>query len=299
MIGEPGATVNQVTMNGDASRLVVGSSTGKVYRLNSEGKLTWTIDAAADAPADVAQRSVTGLAMNLDGSRFFAGFTDDQGTEAESGVLSLFDDSPLKFWSVAIEGAVIGAGIADDGKGMVAGSTDGNVYSLNLNGAIRWKLETPTGAGQPVNVGAISSDGTRSAAGSNAGEFFLLNLEATKIWAQTTDGPVNDVAVSLNGNRTSAGTVSGSVYIVNNQGAVIKQISHPETSITSLAINSSGSKLIAGTADGRVFAFNSQGTMNWEVFIGGSVTSVALNTSGNKIAASSGNTVYLLSGDGP
>jgi len=115
----------------------------------------------------------------------------------------------------------------------------------------------------------------------------------------TTRWPINDVAASLNEARTAAGTVSGSVYIVNNQGVVIKQISHPETSITSLAINSSGSKLIAGTADGRVFAFNSQGTMSWEVFIGGSVTSVALDTSGNKIAASSGNTVYLLSGDGP
>ena len=299
MIGEAGATVNQVTMNGDASRLVIGSSTGKLYRLNSEGGLIWTFDGAADAPAAVAQRSVTGLAMNLDGSRFFAGFTDNQGTETESGVLSLFDDSPLKFWSVAIEGAVIGAGIADDGKGMVAGSADGNVYSLNQDGAIRWKLETPAGAVQPVNVGAISSDGTRSVAGSNAGEFYLLNLEATKIWTHTTDGTVNDVAVSSNGSRTAAGTVSGSVYIVNNQGVLIKQISHPGTSITSLAINSSGSKLVAGTADGRVFAFNSQGTMSWEVFIGGSVTSVALTTSGNKIAASSGNTVYLLSGDGP
>ena len=89
------------------------------------------------------------------------------------------------------------------------------------------------------------------------------------------------------------------MYLVNNQGVLIKQISHPGTSITSLAINSSGSKLVAGTADGRVFAFDSQGAMTWEVFIGGSVTSVAVNTSGSKIAASSGNTVYLLSGDGP
>ena len=115
----------------------------------------------------------------------------------------------------------------------------------------------------------------------------------------TTRWPINDVAVSLNGARTAAGTVSGSVYIVNNQGVVIKQISYPETSITSLAINPSGSKLIAGTAYGRVFAFNSQVTMTWEMFIGGSVTSVALTLSGNKIDASSGNTVNLLSGDGP
>ena len=115
----------------------------------------------------------------------------------------------------------------------------------------------------------------------------------------TTRWPINDVAASLNEARTAAGTVSGSVYIVNNQGVVIKQISHPETSITSLAINPSGSKLIAGTAYGRVFAFNSQVTMTWEMFIGGSVTSVALTLSGYKIDASSGNTVNLLSGDGP
>ena len=124
MIGEPGATANQVAMNGDALRLVVGSSTGKVYRLNSEGKLIWTINGAADAPADVAQRRVTGMALNLDASRFFAGFIDDPGTETESSVLSLLNDSPLKIWSVTIESAVIGAGIADDGKRMVSRSTD-------------------------------------------------------------------------------------------------------------------------------------------------------------------------------
>ena len=88
------------------------------------------------------------------------------------------------------------------------------------------------------------------------------------------------------------------MYIVNNQGVVIKQISHPETSLTSLAINSSGSTLIAETADGRVFAFDSQGTMALEVFISGAITSVALNTSGNNTAASLGNTAHLLSGDG-
>ena len=159
-----------------------------------------------------------------------------------------------------------------------------------------WKPSA--GAGQPVDVGAISSDGIRSATGSNAGEFYLLNPEANKIWIQTTDRPVNGVVFSLDGARTEADAVSGRVCIVNNQGVVIKQISHPETSITSLAINSPGSKLIAETADGRVFAFDSQGTMTWEVFISGAITSVALNTSGNNTAASSGNTAHLLSGDG-
>ena len=78
-------------------------------------------------------------------------------------------------------------------------------------------------AGQPVDVGAISSDDVRSATGSNAGEFHLLNPEANKIWIQTTDGPVNSVVVSLDGALTEADTVSGSVCIVNNQGVVIKQ----------------------------------------------------------------------------
>ena len=84
-----------------------------------------------------------------------------------------------------------------------------------------WKPSA--GAGQPVDVGAISSDGIRSATGSNAGEFYLLNPEANKIWIQTTDGPVNGVVFSSDGARTEADTVSGSVCIVNNQGVVIKQ----------------------------------------------------------------------------
>ena len=84
-----------------------------------------------------------------------------------------------------------------------------------------WKPSA--GAGQPVDVGAVSSDDIRSATGSNAGEFYLLNPEANKIWIQTTDGLVNSVVVSLDGARTEADTASGSVCIVNNQGGVIKQ----------------------------------------------------------------------------
>ncbi|PKB69637.1 MAG: hypothetical protein BZY77_04180 [SAR202 cluster bacterium Io17-Chloro-G5] len=85
-----------------------------------------------------------------------------------------------------------------------------------------WK--SSAGAGQPVDVGAISSDGIRVRDRlSGAGEFYLLNPEANKIWIQTTDGPVNSVVVSLDEARTEADTVSGSVCIVNNQGVVIKQ----------------------------------------------------------------------------
>jgi len=261
--------------------------------------LTWTFDGAADAPEGVSQRSVTGLAIDEDGNRILAGFTDDPGTESETGILYLMDNSPFTIWTTSIGGPVNNAALSDDASRAVAGSADGNVYSLNQDGVIRWKLETPGGSGQPVNVAAISADGSRTVAGTQTSQFFLLTPEAAKIWTFDTDGPVNDVAVSTSGNRSAVGTAAGSVYLLNSQGVVIQQISHPETSILAMGINASGSRLAAGTADGRVFAFTSQGIMSWEVFLGGSVTSVAVNAAGNRIIASSGNTVYLLTGDGP
>lgn len=261
--------------------------------------MTWTFDGAANAPEGVSPRSVTGLAIDFDGNRILAGFTDDPGTGTEAGILYLMDDRPFTLWTTSIGGPVNGAGLSDDASRAVSGSADGNIYSLNMDGVVRWKFETPGGASQPVNVAAVSPDGSRTVAGTQTSQFILLTPEATKIWTLDTDGPVNDVAVSTSGNRSAVGTAAGSVYLLNDQGVVIKQISHPETSILAMGINASGSKLAAGTADGRVFAFNSSGIMAWEVFLGGSVTSVAVNSAGNRIIASSGNTVYLLTGDGP
>ena len=211
----------------------------------------------------------------------------------------LMDDRPFTLWTTSIGGPVNGAGLSDDASRAVSGSADGNIYSLNMDGGVRWKFETPGGASQPVNMAAVSPDGSRTVAGTQTSQFILLTPEHTKIWTLDTDGPVNDVAVSTSGNRSAVGTAAGSVYLLNDQGVVIKQISHPETSILAMGINASGSKLAAGTADGRVFAFNSSGIMAWEVFLGGSVTSVAVNSAGNRIIASSGNAVYLLTGDGP
>ena len=286
-------------ISANGSRLVAGTSTGKVLFLTDQGLLIWTFDGAGAAPAGVTRRSVTGLAIDLDGNRILAGFTDDQGTETEAGALYMLDNQPLTLWSVSIGGPISGVDLSDDGSRMVAGSSDRKVYSLNVDGAIRWTVETPDIAGQPVNVIAVSAEGSRAVAGDQAGQFYLLNADGAKIWTFDADGPINDVAVSTSGDRAAAGTASGSVYILNNQGAVIRKISHPETSILALAINSSGSQLVAGTADGRVFAFDGQGVMSWEVFLGGSVTSVAVNSTGSRIVAASGTTVYLLSDQAP
>ena len=299
MISEAGASVTHVDISADGSKIVAGTSTGKVHFLTAQGVLIWTFDGAGVAPEGVAERSVTGLAIDLDGNRILAGFADDQGTETAAGALYMLDDQRFTLWSVSIDGPVSEAAISDDATRVVAGSADGNVYSFNLDGVLRWRLETPGASGQPVNVAAVSADGSRAVAGTQTGQFFLLNPEAAKIWTLDTDGPVTDVAVSTSGNRSAVGTASGSVYLLNSQGVVINQTTHPETSILAIAINASGSRLVAGTADGRVFAFNDQGVMSWEVFLGGSVTSVAVNSNGSKIVASSGNTVYLLTGDGP
>ena len=298
-ISGTGASVNHVALSADGSTVLAGTSTGDVHRFNNQGLLSWTFDGAADAPEGTVTRSVTGLAVDLDGNRILVGFTDDRGAGTAAGVLYLLDDRPGKLWSVSIGGPVNTVGITDDGDRMAAGSADRNVYSLDSAGAIRWTYETPAGAGQPASVAAVSADGSRTVGGSQASQFYLFNADGVKIWTFDADGPVNDVAVATSASRVAAGTASGNVYVLNSQGVVIRQVSHPETSILALAINSGGSRLAAGTADGRVFSFDAQGVMLFEVFLGGPVTSVAVNSTGSRIAAASGATVYLLSVVGP
>ncbi len=298
-ISEEGASVDHVALRADGLTLAAGTSSGDIHLLNEQGALRWTFDGAADAPDGVTQRRVTGLAMDLDGNRILAGFTDDEGTETAAGVLYLLDDQPIKLWSVTIGGPVSDVSISDNGSRIGAGSADSNLYSLTDEGTTRWIYETPVDAGQPVNGAAVSPDGSRSVAGSQASQVYLLNTDGAKIWTVDTDGPVNDVAIASEGSRVAAGTASGSVYLFNSQGAAIRQVSNPETSILAVALNSDGTRLAAGSADGRVFYFDSQGIMLWEVFLGGSITSVSAGSTTSRVAASSGAKVYMLSGQIP
>ena len=259
-------------------------------------QLVWTYGITeAVAPEGVAQRSVTGLAIDLDGNRILAGFTDDPSTETAARALHMLDDRPFTLWSVSVGGPVTGVDISDDGSRTMAGSADRKVSSYNMDGAVRWTVESSDVGGQPANVAAVSADGSRAVAGDQTSQAYLLNADGAKIWTFEADGAINDVVVATSGNRVGVGTASSSVYVLNSQGAAIRQVSHPETSIVALVISSSGSLLAARTADGRVFAFNGQGVMSWEVLLGGSVSSVGVNSSRNKIVAASRNTIYLLS----
>ena len=259
-------------------------------------QLVWTYGITeAVAPEGAAQRSVTGLAIDLDGNRILVGFTDDPSTETAARALHMLDDRPFTLWSVSVGGPVTGVDISDDGSRTMAGSADRKISSYNMDEAVRWTVESSDVGGQPANVAAVSADGSRAVAGDQTSQAYLLNADGAKIWAFEADGAINDVVVATSGNRAGVGTASSSVYVLNSQGAAIRQVSHPETSIVALVISSSGSLLAARTADGRVFAFNGQGVMSWEVLLGGSVSSVGVNSSRNKIVAASRNTIYLLS----
>lgn len=288
-----------VDISHDGFRIAAGTSGGDVLLFTELGALLWTYSGADDAPQSVTDRSVASLALNLTGNRILAGFTDDAGAEKESSAIYLLDNKPLKMWSVAINGVISEIGLSDDATRLVAGSSDQNIYSLNQDGLTRWKVMTPEGTGQPANTADVSSDGSRSLGGDASGKAYLMNSDGVKIWTLDTDGAVNDVAVSNLGTRSGVGTSRGTVYIVANQGTVIGQPSYPETSILALATNTGATKFVAGTSDGRVLVFDGQGTSSWQTFLGGSVAAVGINSSGSKIVALSGNTVYLLTGNGP
>ena len=298
-IPEAGATINHVAIRDDGLRLMVGTSTGNIHLLNGQGEPGWTFDGASNAPEGVTQRSVTGLAIDADGNRILAGFTDDLGTETASGVVHLLNDVPVTMWSVSVGSPVNGVSITDDGARLASGTADGNLHSLTGDGLTRWTYAAPVEAGQEVKGGAVAHDGLRYAAGSQASQIYMLNVDGIKIWTVDTDGPVNDVAVANSGSRVAVGTTKGSVYLLNDQGAAVRQVTNPTTSILSVALTADGSRMAAGSADGRVFYFDGQGNMLWEVFIGGSVTSVAVGSDTSRVAASTGSTVYMLTGQVP
>ena len=106
-------------------------------------QLVWTYGITeAVAPEGADQRSVTGLAIDLDGNRILVGFTDDPSTETAARALHMLDDRPFTLWSVSVGGPVTGVDISDDGSRTMAGSADRKISSYNMDEAVRWTVES-------------------------------------------------------------------------------------------------------------------------------------------------------------
>ena len=223
-------------------------------------------------------------------------------------------------WKYPIDYRFLSVSITADGRYIVVGGDDNNVYLLKNEGdrgKFLWGYGTD---GSRVESVAIAPDGNYIAAGTmdkEGHDVYLLNLEGRLLWEYNTGhrfALIGSVAISSDGNYIAARDNHGFdndfrlsnknvVYLFNKEGEVLWKYEICRSSDISLfgsvSITHDGNYIAAGGTDGNVYLLNREGTLMWTYRTDtGGCGCVAITPEGNYIAAGGEMTVYLLNKEG-
>jgi len=208
-------------------------------------------------------------------------------------IFPLFMDSEINevilMWRYKTSDDVRSVAISSDGKYIVAGCWDGNIYFLNRYGTLLWKYET----GDNILSVAITPDGRYIVAGSDS--IYLFSRDGWLLWKYWIGSDVLSVAISSDGKYIVAGTESGNVYLLNNQGDLLWNY-RTNNRVVSVAMILNEEYIVAGSWDGNIYFFNREGRLLWkyktDIYI-----RIAITPDGRYIVAGRDG-VYLLNGEG-
>ena len=147
--------------------------------------------------------------------------------------------------------------ISSDGKYVVAGSKDWNVYFFDKNGNLLWKYKT----GGDVESVAITPDGNYVVAGSDDYYVYFFDKNGNLLWKYETGWDVGSVEISSDGNYIVAGSNDDYVYFFDKNGNLLWKYK-TEDGVNSVAITPDGKYVVAGCLDGYVYFFNNQKILN-------------------------------------
>src|SRR6056297_3399390 len=110
---------------------------------------------------------------------------------------------PELLWSFKTGDAIKAAPVVSEGI-IVAGSVDGNVYGITMDGKMKWKINTGNGIEAP----ALIRDGI-AYIGNLDGKVFAIELQTGKtLWTYATEGQIMGAPNYWSGNVPGAGNVS-------------------------------------------------------------------------------------------
>ncbi len=106
-------------------------------------------------------------------------------------------------WSFKTGDAIKAAPVVSEGI-IVAGSVDGNVYGITMDGKMKWKINTGNGIEAP----ALLRNGV-AYIGNLDGKVFAIELQTGKtLWTYATEGQIMGAPNYWNGNMPGAGNAS-------------------------------------------------------------------------------------------
>jgi len=210
------------------------------YAFTQDGEPKWTY---SDANSNRFSR-FTSPAIGPDGTVYCTN---------EGGIFALDPDTGHEKWYYPTETIYGSPAIGVDGN-IYAGSSDGNLYVLNLNGT--WKGTYSIG-GDLVHYGspAIGSDGTIYIGSSNK-KLYALSPDGTPKWNYSTGGSIC-ASPAIGGDGTIyIGSSDGKIYALDSGGTPKWNYSIGNTGLCQPSIDSDGTVYIGSVGKGgKVYAF--------------------------------------------
>lgn len=145
--------------------------------------------------------------FNLSAQSEWTNFRGDAQLTGTSG--ANIPEQPELLWSFKTGDAIKASPVVSDGI-IVAGSVDGNVYGITLEGKMKWKINTGNG----IESAALIQDGV-AYIGNLDGKVFAIELQTGRtLWTYATEGQIMGAPNYWNGNATGSG--DGGVLVIGS-----------------------------------------------------------------------------------
>jgi len=320
-------SINSSPAIGADGAIYVGSADGKVYCLNTDGTLRWSVTLAdavyLTSPAIAADGTIyTGAedfvgtpngylcAVNPDGSlkwRFSIGAgavtpavssspaLGSDGTiyiGSTTGILYAVNPDGSPKWTFTTTDEIFSSpAIGIDGT-IYIGSMDKNLYAINPDGSLKWSFPTGEYVQSSPSIGEDGTVyiGTFHENGASYGKVYAVNPDGSPKWSVDTDEIGSTPAIATDGTiYVGSYSVQGKLYAINPGGTLKWSYTTAGVIISSPAIGADGI-IYVGSGDGKLYAVNSEGSLQWSWTAGGAIASSP--------AIGADSTVYVGSADG-
>jgi len=218
-----------------------GTFTGKLWTLNADGSLRWSLSAGREIRSSPALAPDGTVYFGCRDRKFYAvGPKGKKKWDFKTG--AWVDSSPA---------------LAADGT-IYFGSWDGNFYALAPDGTKKWQFKT---GAEIVSSPAVAVAG-RVYFGSHDRKFYALNPDGTKAWDYTTGGPIiSSPAIDQDGTIYIT-SVDGFFYALTPEGALKWRLRTGGITESSPVIGEDGTLFVG--VNKKLWAISREGRKLWE-----------------------------------
>lgn len=239
--------------------IVFGTEAGKLYALDSTGKVLWTFTAQGPirgaATIQKFNNKETGIIFgSADKNLYFlngkgkAYWTFEADSEIEScpaffnakqpiiafgtnsGTLYALDLKGRLIWSFKTKGKIIAQPALESltkssEPVIIVGSTDGIMYCISIDGELIWSYETDGAICSRAAIADLNNDGQKEIIfGSCDNNIYALDFNGKKIWSYETDFWVvaSPIVTDLDNDgkpEIIAGSYDHNIYILDSEGS--------------------------------------------------------------------------------